>query len=135
MLWDMAADINALIRRYIDMWNEADPRQRRALIAQVFTEDAVYTDPLASVRGHDAIDQFVATAQSQFPGLAFSLGSPIDAHHDQARFAWHLGAPGASDPLVIGFDVAHFNDGRLREVYGFLDKVPSAALVTESIGR
>ena len=127
-------DVNAAIRRYIDMWNETDSRRRRALVAQVFTEEAVYTDPLASVRGHDAIDQFVAAAQAQFPGLEFTLGGPIDAHHDQARFAWHLGAPGSSDPLVIGFDVALVKDGRLHEVYGFLDKVPSAAASAESIG-
>lgn len=127
------ADVNAVIRRYIDVWNETDSRQRRALIAQVFTEDAGYTDPLASVRGHEAIDQFVAAAQAQFPGLEFTLGGPIDAHHDQARFAWHLGAPGSGDPLVIGFDVAVVNDGRLHEVYGFLDKVPSATAPAEGI--
>jgi hypothetical protein len=90
--------------------------------------------PLASVRGHDAIGQLVAAAQAQFRGLQFTLSGPIDAHHDHARFAWHFGAPGSGDPLVIGFDVALMNDGRLQEVYGFLDKIPSAAALAESIG-
>jgi hypothetical protein len=118
-------DIASVIERYIDVWNETDASRRRQLIAEVFAEDAQYTDPLAAVRGHDGIDQFVAAAQSQFAGLQFSLGGPIDAHHDQARFTWHLGAPGATEPVVIGFDVAVMNDGRVREVFGFLDKVPS----------
>jgi SnoaL-like domain len=126
-------DVNRVIQRYIDTWNETDAIRRRALVAEVFSEDASYTDPLAAVRGHDGIDQLVGAAQAQFPGLAFTLGGPIDAHHDQARFAWHLGAPGGAEPLVIGFDVAVLNDGRLREVYGFLDKVPSAA-PAESVG-
>jgi hypothetical protein len=117
-------DVQALIDRYIDSWNETDPHRRRALIAQVYTENANYTDPLVAVRGHDAIDQFVAAAQSQFAGLHFSLGGGVDAHHDQARFTWHLGAPGAEEPVVIGFDVAVFDDGRLRDVYGFIDKAP-----------
>lgn len=120
-------DVQSVVERYIDVWNATQPGRRRELIAEVFVEDAAYTDPLAAVRGHDAIDQFVAAAQAQFAGLQFSLGGPIDAHHDQARFTWHLGAPGMAEPVVIGFDVAVLTDGRLREVYGFLDKVPSTA--------
>jgi SnoaL-like protein len=119
-------DIQYVIQRYIDVWNETDANRRRQLIGEVFADEAAYTDPLASVRGHDAIDQFVAAAQAQFAGLQFSLGGPIDAHHDQARFTWHLGGPGMEEPVVIGFDVAVLGGGRLREVYGFLDKVPSA---------
>jgi SnoaL-like domain len=119
-------DVQRVIEHYIDVWNATDPAQRRGLIGEVFTEDAMYTDPLAAVRGHDAIDQFVAAAQAQFAGLQFSLAGAIDAHHDQARFTWHLGAPTMEEPVVIGFDVAIFNDGRLREVYGFLDRVPSS---------
>ena len=118
------ADAQTLVQRYIETWNETNPDRRRALIAEIFTDDAGYTDPLAAVRGHEAIDQLVAAAQSQFAGLQFSLGSAVDAHHEQARFAWHLGAPGAAAPLAIGFDVAIMGNGRLREVYGFLDKTP-----------
>jgi hypothetical protein len=123
-------DAQTLVNRYIATWNETDPRRRRALIAEVYTENAGYTDPLVAVRGHDAIDQFVGAAQAQFAGLQFSLGGGVDAHHDQARFTWHLGAPGADEPVVIGFDVAVFDDGRLRDVYGFIDKAPSAAAET-----
>ena len=117
-------DVHTLVRRYIDTWNETDPERRRALIAEVFTADAGYTDPLAAVRGHDAIDQLVAAAQSQFGGLQFTLGTPIDAHHNQARFAWHLAAPGSETPVAVGFDVAVMGHGQMREVYGFLDKIP-----------
>ncbi len=127
MLWSMT-DIQNVIERYIDVWNETDANRRRQLIGEVFADDAAYTDPLAAVRGHDAIDQFVAAGQAQFAGLQFSLGGAIDAHHDQARFTWHLGAPGMEEPVVVGFDVAVLNGGRLREVYGFLDKVPSSMM-------
>jgi SnoaL-like domain len=116
--------IDHIIGRYIESWNETDGDRRRALIDQLYTEDAGYTDPLAAVRGRAAIDGLVAGAQEQFGGLRFSLAGPVDAHHDTARFTWHLGAPGA-EPVVIGFDVAVTEDGRLREVYGFLDMVPA----------
>ncbi|MBV9577850.1 MAG: nuclear transport factor 2 family protein [Chloroflexi bacterium] len=121
------SDITSVVDKYIQVWNESDAQTRRTLIAQVFAEDALYSDPLASVRGRAAIDQLVAGAQSQFDGLRFSLAGPVDAHHDQARFSWHLGPPEAEDPIVIGFDVAIVEDDRIRSVYGFLDKVPALA--------
>ena len=114
-----------IIERYIAAWNEADPERRRELIDSLWTPDGSYTDPLADVRGRDGIDAVIAAVQQQFPGLAFSLGGPVDGHHGQARFSWHLGRDG-DDPLVIGFDVAVLDaDGRITAVYGFLDKVPA----------
>jgi hypothetical protein len=118
-------DVESIVRRYIDAWNETEPARRRAVVAEIFAEDASYTDPLVSIIGYDAIDQFIAGAQAQFAGLQFSLAGRVDAHHDQARFTWHLGAPGEPDPLAIGFDVAILDHGRIRSVYGFLDKVPA----------
>jgi hypothetical protein len=119
-------DIATIVHRYIDTWNETDAGRRRALIDEVFAPDASYIDPLVEAKGRDAIDQFVSAAQQQFAGLVFSLGGPIDAHHDQARFTWHLSAPGAAEPIAIGFDVAVADSGRLRQVYGFIDKAPAA---------
>jgi len=114
-----------IIERYIAAWNEADPARRRSLIDSVWAADGSYTDPLADVRGREAIDAVIAAAQQQFPGLVFSLGGPVDANHQQARFSWHLG-PSGGEPLVIGFDVAVLGaDGQIGAVYGFLDKVPA----------
>jgi SnoaL-like domain len=119
-------DVDSIVKRYIDVWNETDPQRRRALIAEVFAEDAEYTDPLASVAGHEAIAALVASTRAQFNGLEFSLAGPVDSHHSQARFSWHLGLPGALEPTVVGFDVAVIENDRLRSVYGFLDRVPAA---------
>jgi hypothetical protein len=114
-----------IIERYIAAWNEADPRRRRSLIDSVWAADGSYTDPLADVRGREAIDAVIGAVQQQFPGLVFSLGGPVDANHRQARFSWHLG-PAGGEPVVIGFDVAVLDaDGQIDAVYGFLDKVPA----------
>ncbi|MQY31375.1 nuclear transport factor 2 family protein [Nocardia aurantia] len=111
-----------IARRYIDIWNEQDPGKRRALIDEVYTAGATYTDPLAAVAGAAEIDAVVDGAQQQFAGLRFGLGA-VDGHHDLARFTWELGAPGA-EPLVVGFDVIVLEEGRIAHVHGFLDKVP-----------
>ncbi len=116
-----------IIERYIECWNQTDPQQRRTLVGAVWAADASYTDPLADVRGREAIDAVIGAVQAQFPGWAFSLGGPVDANHNQARFTWHLG-PDGGEAIVIGFDVAVLDgDGLIGAVYGFLDKVPAAA--------
>ncbi|MCZ4123377.1 nuclear transport factor 2 family protein [Streptomyces sp. H39-S7] len=120
------SDTHYIIERYLATWNETDPAARRAAIDELWADDANYTDPLVVAEGRDAIDATIGAVQAQFPGLVFTLGGPVDAHHGIARFTWELG-PAGGESLVIGFDVAVLTeDGRLRSVLGFLDKVPAA---------
>ena len=114
-------NINDLVARYLETWNETDPAARRQAIDQLWAPDGVYNDPIATAAGRDQIDATIAAVQGQFAGLAFRLAGPVDAHHDTARFSWNLG-----DEVVIGFDVLALDaNGQIAKVYGFLDKVPS----------
>ena len=119
------SDFDSVVSRYLAVWNETDPAARRKRIDDLFADGVRYVDPMAAVTGRDELDGLIGAVQQQVPGLTFSLGKPVDAHHDQARFTWHLGAvPG--EPLVEGFDVAELDaDGRIQQVLGFLDKVPA----------
>ncbi|MEU8133975.1 nuclear transport factor 2 family protein [Streptodolium elevatio] len=120
-----AIDYVAVVERYLAAWNETDAVKRRELLAAAFTEDAAYTDPLADVASRDALDMVIGAVQGQFAGLVFTLGGPVDGHHDVVRFTWNLG-PEGGEALVVGFDVAQIAaDGRVRKVSGFLDKVPA----------
>ena len=113
-----------IVEKYLAAWNETDPAKRRALVDEVWAENGSYTDPLADVRGRAEIDGLIGAVQQQFPDFVFTLGGAVDAHHEQARFTWHLGPAGAPEPVVIGFDVAVLDGDRIGSVYGFLDKVP-----------
>lgn len=113
-----------LIDRYLATWNETDADARAKAVAELWAEDGAYTDPLAAVKGHEGIAAVIAGAQEMFPGLVFTRGEVLDAHHDIARFTWHLG-PEGGEALAIGFDVVELaEDGRIQRVLGFLDKVP-----------
>ena len=113
--------------RYLAAWNETDPEARRAAVAEVFSDDVRYTDPMVDVRGAEALAATIGAVQAQFPGFVFRLAGPADAHHDQVRFTWELGPEGAEAP-VVGSDVALLDaDGRISAVLGFLDRVPAAA--------
>lgn len=119
------SDIDNLVTLYLQTWNETDARTRRGAIGELWAEDGTYTDPMGVAEGPDAIDATIAAVQGQFAGLVFSLGGPVDAHHNIARFTWNLG-PVGGEALVVGFDVAVLNeDGRIGKVHGFLDKVPA----------
>jgi hypothetical protein len=121
------SDVTATVEHYITLWNETSKEARAQGIEKVFTADATYTDPFADVAGHDGIDAVIAGAQAQFPGLTFRLLDAVDSNHNIARFRWELVPGGGGESLVIGSDVASFSeDGKIRSVYGFLDKVPSA---------
>ncbi|MFC6011908.1 nuclear transport factor 2 family protein [Nocardia lasii] len=117
--------MNTVVAQYLEAWNTREPADRRAAVARVFTPDARYTDPLVAVTGHAELEAAIAGVQAQFPDWTFTLAGPVDAHHDQLRFTWALG-PADAPAIVIGFDVATLTDGRIDNVYGFLDQVPTA---------
>jgi hypothetical protein len=108
---------------YIQLWNETDATRRRARIAELFAPDCSYTDPMATVTGRDGVDGFIAAVQAQFAGVAFVLEGKVDQHHEVARFTWHARA-GAGEPLAIGFDVMVTEQGKIKQIVGFLDKAP-----------
>ena len=113
--------VSELVASYLETWNETDPAARRKAIDELWAPDGVYTDPMAVAAGRDQVDATIAAVQAQFPGLAFTLASPVDSRDDVARFTWNLG-----DELVVGFDVLVVDaDGQIANVYGFLDKVPA----------
>lgn len=118
------SNFDDIVRKYIATWNETDTARRRSLIDELYTADGGYTDPNVELSGPAQIEQFVAATQARFPGYLFTLGSAVDGHHAQARFNWHATAPGAEEPAYVGFDVIATDDGRVRQVYGFMDRWP-----------
>src|SRR5262245_38469018 len=98
MMEDPMTDLDRLIDRYIAIWNEPDAARRRDLIAQTWTEDASYVDPLLSVDGPAGIDAMVPAVQERFPDHRFRRAGAIDTHHDRVRFATQLFHPSAAGP-------------------------------------
>lgn len=118
---NIADEAPSIASRYIAAWSETDAVRRRALIAEVFTADATYLDPMARSAGHDGLDAMIGAVQQQFAGLGFRLHGKQDGHNDVVRFSWALGADGA-EPVAYGTDIAVVAaDGRIRSVTGFLD--------------
>ena len=115
-------DVASVVDGYIAMWNETSPERRRSIVAETWTEDARYLDPLMTGEGQDGIDAMVAGVQERFPGHRFELTHGPDAHHDVVRFAWKLLGTNGDEPVATGVDFATLApDGRLSTVTGFLE--------------
>jgi hypothetical protein len=113
--------ITDIVNDYIAAWNEDDPSRRRDLVASALAPDVQYVDPLMAGAGRRELEALIAGAQAQYPGHAFVLADGPDQHHDRVRFTWHLRGP-AGATVAVGLDVATLaDDGRLRDITGFLD--------------
>ncbi|MFH8342171.1 nuclear transport factor 2 family protein [Streptomyces sp. AM6-12] len=114
--------------RYFEAWNATEPEALRKAVAAAWTPDGSYTDPLADVRGHDALAAVITAVHEQFPGFVFRPLGTVDGHHDVARFGWELVNEADGSAPVAGFDVVTLDgEGRIRQVMGFLDRAPEGA--------
>ncbi|MFF7140339.1 nuclear transport factor 2 family protein [Streptomyces sp. SID2888] len=127
----MSADTNrheSAVARYFEAWNAGDPQALTKAVVAAWAPDGRYTDPLADARGPEEIAAVIAGAHQQFPGFSFRLSGTVDGHHDTARFGWELVSEADGSAPVAGFDVIVLaDDGRIRSVHGFLDRVPAGA--------
>ncbi|MBU2326432.1 MAG: nuclear transport factor 2 family protein [Alphaproteobacteria bacterium] len=115
-----------IAEHYIAVWNETDADERSKLIAETFTDDTTYIDPLMAADGPSELHALVGAVHQRFPGFRFALVGKPDGYGSRLRFSWKLG-PADNDDMIKGTDFAVVEDGRLRSVDGFLDRVPATA--------
>src|SRR5947209_4414466 len=102
---------------------EPDPARRAELVAEGWTPDATFVDPLFAATGHDEIATIADAVVSGYPGQRFVRTTELDEHHDIVRYGWALVATDGS-VTVEGLDVAELaEDGRIRKVTGFFGEL------------
>ncbi|PLP58628.1 nuclear transport factor 2 family protein [Mesorhizobium loti] len=116
-----------LIDTYCASWSDQDAERRRALLLSVWSDGATYTDPTAHADGADELLAHVAGIQARYPGARIVRTSPVDVHHDIARFAWKFVLPDGSS-FPEGLDIAFLDADRVRitRIIGFFG--PLAAI-------
>ena len=110
--------------RYLEAWNERDGARRRALIAALWADDAAFRDPIMAGDGHAGIDQVIEGVQTRYPNFRFRQIGQADGFGDYVRLSWGLG-PAAGDAPIKGTDFGLVEQGRLKDVTGFFDQLPS----------
>jgi hypothetical protein len=135
-------DVNELADHYVALWNESDPDRRRAIVAELFTEDGAHIlQPPAEVReiaarpgiglearlearGHAALEMRATSAYEEFiaPG-EFSFRKREDAEllADVVKFRWEMVST-SGEVAGIGLEfLVLAPDGRIRTDYQFIE--------------
>lgn len=107
----------------VRVFSEPDPARRLAAIAELWTSDGTLFEQEAAVSGHEAISRSVGALLSQLPpDTVFTpLGTAL-GHHGLGLLRWAAGSRGGAPGPVTGTDVASIKDGRIHELYVFLDR-------------
>jgi ketosteroid isomerase-like protein len=105
----------------VRVFSERDPTRRINAIRELYTTDAVMTEPEGVFIGKTAICDAVTELLSKLPPtFAFTPNGPAVGHHGVGRLLWKAGPPNGT-AVVTGMDIAHFKGGRIQELYVFLD--------------
>jgi hypothetical protein len=113
-----------IARAYLETWNETDETKRQSLMKRYWADDATYADPLMTADGAEKISGLVGAVHQRFPGFRFKpMGTP-NGHGKYVRLSWSLG-PGGIEPPIEGSDVVLVDEGRIRQVIGFIDRAPT----------
>lgn len=121
--------LNNFVDLYVAVWNEPDDDRRRALIAELYSRDAVYVmyakDPFV---GREAIWRQITYAYRLYAPMGFTFTSSHNAtgHHNLLKFNWIMVSVETGELEIIGFDVLVLDAmGRISADYQFHDKLPS----------
>ncbi|MEQ5841925.1 nuclear transport factor 2 family protein [Paraburkholderia acidicola] len=113
--------VNELLKRnLLGIFGERDAAARMAELKAIWQPDGVFVDPDGRHVGINAIDQRVAQLQTRFPGFDFVERGDVQAMHGVGRVAWGYG-PEDNPSAVTGVDVAVSRNGKIQELYVFLD--------------
>ncbi|RYX81557.1 nuclear transport factor 2 family protein [bacterium] len=114
-----------LTRNLYDLFGERDADTRRAVMAEILTEDCLFTDPKGVKQGFDAIDKVIDSILSQAPDFVFSHTAPPQTLTNSGRIAWGFG-PAGEPPRLTGQDFILTRDGKIAALYTFLDTPPAS---------
>jgi hypothetical protein len=121
----MAYSVSTLLLRNLhDVFGQSDAARRRAVIDEIFLENAAFYDPRTGAHhGRDEIDRVAGLIKATHPNFRYEpLGEP-EVAGDGGRVRWVSGPPGAP-PAYAGTDFIVSRDGLIAAIYLFFDELP-----------
>jgi len=103
------------------VWNERDSIIRTEAIKQIYAEQANLYHVGHQVTGTVAINESVTTTlQNLPPNFIFTQLKPVIINNSIGRLIWGAG-PQGQPHVATGMDIAHFENGKIKSLYVFLD--------------
>jgi len=115
--------LDAFVDRYIAMWNDPDPAQRRATIEAQWAPDAGNYTLNIDAEGLDGIEARVTDAYEKYVGTGghrFQSHQPPVAHHGAVRIWWEMVTVPDGRIAAVGQEFLVLDeDGRIRSDHQF----------------
>jgi hypothetical protein len=103
------------------VWSERDEIRRMKAIKNIYTEAGVLYHVGHKTEGVDAISNSVADVLNNMPAnFVFTKLKPVIINNNIGRLVWGIGPEGQA-PVATGMDIAHFENGKIKSLYVFLD--------------
>jgi SnoaL-like domain len=120
-------EANEIVDTYMAAWNESDETKRNQMLDRCWSATGTYTDPMADIKGREALSALISQFQQQMPDALLVTTTGVDAHHDRVRFGWKLQAPDGATRME-GIDIGQLAaDGKLQSIVGFWGTNPPEA--------
>ena len=114
-----AMEPDAALQDYCLAWSTADDDARAALLARVWADAGVYSDPSAQVRGRAALHAHIGGMHAKMPGTRIVLSTQVSQHHGYLYFGWQM-ITADGDVRIDGVDFAQVDEnGRIAQIVGF----------------
>jgi hypothetical protein len=122
---DLRVTPDAAVVAYCAAWNTTDRGARDRLLARVWAEGGLYSDPEPTLAaGRAALSDAITEFQHHHPAARFRCSAP-QTHHRTMRVSWILQRPDGTQ-LAQGMDFYDLApDGRISRVVGFFGAPPA----------
>lgn len=103
------------------VWSERNEVRRMKVIQNIYTDTSILYHVGSKTVGFDAINESVTAVLSNMPAnFVFTKLKPIIINNSIGRLIWGVG-PAGQAPVATGMDIAHFENGKIKSLYVFLD--------------
>lgn len=114
----------ALVDRYVDVWNETDEERRRAAIVALWAPDGQHYVGTREARGYEALEARIRGSHEKNvrdDGNRFRAASNVRLPHDVVTFYWEMLPADSDTVLATGLEFLAVDDGgRILVDYQFV---------------
>ncbi|TRW86161.1 nuclear transport factor 2 family protein [Mycolicibacterium sp. 018/SC-01/001] len=124
----MSDDIVRLMEEnLLAVFNERDADARLAVVRRNYAPDVRWSDAEETVTGQDRLhEKAQALLDGPLAGLDFTPAGPVHQVANMGYLNFEVYAPGATDVLIAGFDVAIVENGVIAQLFTVVTQEPPA---------
>ncbi|QEM11724.1 VOC family protein [Mucilaginibacter rubeus] len=114
--------LKKMVDLQIRIWDNTDAKARFSQLSELYADNILFFDHEAVVNGLTDLNNRITQLQEQNKGFKFSF-IKIDNSNNVVRYYWNYG-PKSNPKLISGMDLMIVENGKVRSLHVFLDKLP-----------